>query len=179
MKCPVCGTDSLTLDNLDKTLRGYKCDQCAGYWISGNQYWQWLDSRGGPLLKKELAYTEDLSVNDSTHAKICVECGRLMIRNRVGQGVSFFLDRCTACGGTWFDKNEWEVLKRRHLHDEVHTIFSAVWQSENRQQQQRTTHEKKLLAALGQPNYDKLKDMKSWFAKHPKKNWILAYLLND
>lgn len=179
MKCPACNLPSLSPYELENNLQGYKCDQCGGSWISGAQYWKWLNSHGGPLPEKDPQFTKELPVTDSGQAKICIECGHLMIRNKVGHGLAFFLDRCSACGGTWFDKNEWEILKSRNLHDEIHAIFTAVWQSDNRKHEMQTNHENALLTVLGKEDYENLKTLKSWVGKHPKKNWIMAYLLND
>lgn len=169
----------MILVELEKGLQGHQCSQCDGHWISGDQYWKWLNGCSAPLPKNPVEFTEERPASDSTNAKLCIECGRLMIRNKVGHGIAFFLDRCSACGGTWFDINEWEILKSRNLHDEIHSVFTAAWQSDNRKQQQQTSHENALLAVLGKTDFDKLKEFKSWVGNHQKKSWIVAYLLND
>ena len=178
MKCPVCDTHSLSNLELEEMLQGYKCSKCEGCWIKGFQYWKWLKAHGDTLPEKPAEFTLDLDVSDSKQVKICIECGHLMIRNKVGHGIPFYLDRCSACGGIWFDKNEWEVLKSRNLHDEIHLIFTSAWQSDNREKEQQVNYEKALAEILGEKDHDDLRKFKSWISKHPRRDLIIAYILN-
>ena len=50
-------------------------------------------------------------VKDVQGAKICPECGRILLKYKVGHGLDFFVDHCSGCGGIWLDKNEWNALK--------------------------------------------------------------------
>ena len=118
-----------------------------------------------------------MPVSDTTEAKLCPECGRLLSRGKVGHGVDFHLDRCATCGGIWFDKNEWEILESRNLHDDVHFIFSSAWQRSVRQEEQRATYEKRMASILGEDDLAKVREFKSWMASHDKRGSILGYLI--
>ena len=120
MDCPACGTHGISAIELEENLNGYICSACEGIWVKGYQYWKWLKTHGSILPEKPADFSADVPVADSRQAKICIECGHVLLRNKVGHGIPFYLDRCSACGGIWFDKNEWEVLKSRNLHDEIH-----------------------------------------------------------
>jgi Zn-finger nucleic acid-binding protein len=118
----------------------------------------------------------ELPVADSTKAKLCPECGHILTRRMVGHGIDFQIDRCGACGGIWFDKNEWEILRDRNLHDDVHFIFSSAWQHRLVEDQQKKTHEKRIETILGPSDYAQLKDFKKWILNHPRRSTMMAYL---
>jgi Zn-finger nucleic acid-binding protein len=179
MDCPACGTHGISTIELEENLYGYTCSACEGTWVKGYQYWKWLKTHGSILPEKTADLAADIPVSDSRQAKICIECGHVLLRNKVGHGVPFYLDRCSACGGIWFDKNEWEVLKSRNLHDEIHLIFTAAWQNDNRKKEQEAAYEKSLAETIGEKEHDELKRFKSWISAHPQKNLILGYLLQD
>jgi Zn-finger nucleic acid-binding protein len=163
---------------LEEKLKGYKCSKCDGCWIKGFQYWKWIKTHGETIPEKPLELTAELPVSDSMKAKVCIECGHLMIKNKVGHGVPFYLDRCTACGGIWFDKNEWDILKSRNLHDEIHLIFTSAWQADNRTQEHQLKYENSLAEILGEKDYNDLRKMKTLINNHPRKDLLLGYILN-
>src|SRR4051812_19270040 len=136
MRCPVCKTVSLADATLEEGLASHACGKCGGQgiggashggmgqmgggetpaprgggqWIGGQRYGEWVQMRGG---KTDAAGGDEqvsAPVRDSTAAKLCPECGRFLIRHKVGHGVDFCIDRCTACGGIWLDANEWQTL---------------------------------------------------------------------
>jgi len=100
-----------------------------------------------------------------------------MLRNKVGHDIPFYLDRCSACGGIWFDKNEREILQSRNLDDEIHLIFTEAWQKDNRKKEHEVTLEKSLAETIGQVEYDRLKSFRSWIKMHPRKDLLIGYIL--
>ncbi|MDD2337275.1 MAG: zf-TFIIB domain-containing protein [Geobacteraceae bacterium] len=122
-------------------------------------------------------FAADVPLLDSRQAKICIECGHVMLRNKVGHEIPFYLDRCSVCGGIWFDKSEWETLKSRNLHDEIHLIFTAAWQKDNHKKEVELSYEKSVAEAIGEDEYDRLKSFASWLKKHPQKNLLIGYIL--
>ena len=108
---------------------------------------------------------------------LCPECRKLLARFRVGHGLSFFIDHCAGCGGIWLDANEWEALKRTHLEDRIHRIFSAAWQAQILRDQQRQATEHRLIANIGQADFGELQRMTQWIEAHAHCNEIMAYLL--
>lgn len=178
MKCPACGFHSIAPVGLEENLFGYECSACEGIWIKGFQYWKWLTTHGNILPEKSVEFAAEIPVSDSRQAKICIECGHVMLRHKVGHGIPFSLDRCSACGGIWFDKHEWEVLKSRNLHDEIHLIFTTAWQNDNRKKDQKAQYEKSLAETIGEKEHGELKRFTSWIRKHPQKDQIIGYILH-
>jgi Zn-finger nucleic acid-binding protein len=176
MKCPVCKSSYLHSLETEELPQRLVCDDCGGIWIKAFQYWKWLEAHGANLPERPSEESTKLPVADSTKAKLCPECGHILTRRMVGHGIDFQIDRCGTCGGIWFDKNEWEILKSRNLHDDIHFIFSSAWQHRIIEEQQKKTYEKRIETILGNPDIVKLKDMKLWIAGHPKRTTMMAFL---
>jgi Zn-finger nucleic acid-binding protein len=176
MKCPVCKNVSLKNLEIEENLRGAECESCGGRWVRSAQYSKWLQSHGENLPELTKEQTADLEVHESIQAKICPDCGHFLTRRKVGHGLNFRLDRCGACGGIWFDKNEWEILKSRNLHDDVHFIFSAAWQERLHEEETRENLEQEYLELFGEKDFTEIKNFKKWLDSHPQKSAILGLL---
>ena len=176
MNCPVCKSIILSRKELETHLQAYECDSCRGRWIASYQYWKWKESSGSRLPDPPAPQQDDLPVHDSTAAKLCPECGHFLRRYPVGEGLDFSLDRCGNCGGTWFDKNEWEILKSRGLHDNVHKIFSEIWQHRIRDDQRRQAADQMYRDKFGTEDYEKIKQIREWIQAHPQQSELLAFL---
>jgi len=176
MKCPVCKNMALRFLETNDLPRRSVCPQCGGQWIKGSQYRQWVEALGEDLPETPSTQAEQLEVSDSIEAKLCPDCGRFLRRSRVGHGIDFHIDRCSTCGGIWFDKNEWEILKSHNLHDDVHFIFSSAWQHAVVEEEQRATYEKRIETILGADDFATVSRFKAWVQKHPKRNTIMAFM---
>ena len=177
MKCPVCKDLRLVPTTLESDLRTYLCNSCLGHWIEANDYWDWLDRHGERLKEKEPDLFP-IVVSDIQKAKLCPYCQRIMLRYKVGHGLQFTLDQCGSCNGFWFDANEWEALRERNLHDEVHLVFSAPWQADVRKEEARQVLEGIYQDAFGKDR-EKLREIKQWIDRHPQKDKILDYLASS
>lgn len=180
MHCPACQTTKLKRSRLEEYLSAHTCDDCSGHWISSYDYWHWLEWH----IQDTEAYVPDmpeqqsleLEANDNRKASFCPDCNHLMRKAPVGKGLQFYLDRCSHCGGVWFDKNEWETLADCNLHDKVHLIFSESWQADIRHKKFKDVLEETYRAALGDDLYAKTMSIKDWIDQHPKKDYILSLL---
>lgn len=178
MKCPVCKTTELRLIGLEENLSSFKCSSCGGNWVQGLEYWKWLEQHGKNLPEVKNP-GGDLPVSDTPYTKECPECRWNMTRYRVGHGVGFSLDQCAGCKGIWFDRNEWEVLKGRNLHDDIHSIFTTFWQSEAVKEERKGHLEQIYNKKFGADDYSELKRVRAWLDAHPKKQELLAYLIDQ
>ena len=97
MKCPLCKTPSLDATVLAPDLEGCICGECNGVWIARTKYDAWRKRL--PKDIPETASDAEFSVNDTRVAKICPQCGHLLLPYRVGHGLAFSIDYCGACGG--------------------------------------------------------------------------------
>jgi len=71
-----------------------------------------------------------LPVNDIIQAKICPDCGRILIKYRVDNSLDFYVEHCGNCNGIWFDKNEWDNIKLNNLHDRYTTFLQNLGKKE-------------------------------------------------
>jgi Zn-finger nucleic acid-binding protein len=143
----------------------------TGLGLSGTTRRQRKRGQGQPDAETSLA------VANNQHAKLCPDCQVIMLRYQVGRGLSFAIDQCSRCAGLWFDQNEWETLKASHLHDEIHRILTAPWQSQVRKEEARQ-HLEAVYARRFGSDYAEIKRMKAWLDAHPEKPSILAFF-ND
>lgn len=175
MKCPLCDNAIMNSKTLEENLNVKTCNKCGGYWISSSEYFKWLSKHAN--VKTNNPFNEiSLHVENSTKAKLCPDCGHILIKYKVGHGIDFRLDCCNSCNGVWLDKNEWEILKGRNFHEEINRIFTTEWQNEVKTEELKSSMEKIELDKFGTKDYKKIKDIKDWIDKHPKKSFILAFL---
>jgi len=109
-------------------------------------------------------------------AKLCPECGHILIKYKVGHGVGFSVYDCGACHGIWLDKHEWDVLKQHNLHDEIHLILDASWQRQIRSEASKQKLEQIYEKRFGPETFAEIKKIQSWLAAQPQRSALLAYL---
>lgn len=178
MNCPNCDNRSLVAVFLEANLIASRCPQCEGHWIPAFQYWRWLHetSSRGTTPAPESPVAVELSPPGPEKAHLCPECQRLLIKHKVGKGLSFSIDRCSFCGGFWFDRAEWETLRQRGLHQAIHLVFAAPWQREIREERSLEALRSAFEERLGTRPYGIVRDFKVWLSAHPARSDILAYL---
>jgi Zn-finger nucleic acid-binding protein len=177
MRCPVCTTRDLEMKVLDRGLPAHLCESCGGHWISSTAYWYWLEQRGVNVAENEAS--AQIEVADNQQSKLCPECSRIMLMFRVGHQLNFALDQCASCNGVWFDKNEWESLKEKNLHDDIHLIFTASWQDEVRNEERRKAFEKIYISKFGEEDYIELIRVRAWLNAHSNQQEMIAFLMID
>jgi Zn-finger nucleic acid-binding protein len=178
MKCPACHAKRLAPVHLADHLNAFQCENCNGHWIPNSSYLSWIDHKGG--IGKETPYAEiDLDLEDSTQAKLCPGCGRILLKFQVGHGLDFYVEHCPGCGGVWLDEHEWNALEARNLHDEIHRIFSTTWQNQIREDQFRATIETAYRKRFGDDTFQRIHDFREWLRRHPRKSELLAYLREE
>jgi Zn-finger nucleic acid-binding protein len=176
MQCPLCKRHTLSPTELTPGLSSITCDECKGAWITRSNYEAWRARR--PADTAETSTAAEFNVTDNHKAKLCPQCGRLLLPYRVGHGVSFSIDYCGACGGIWLDQNEWEAIKARNLHDNLHQIVTERWQTDVRQSAIQESIERAYERQLGGA-YPKAQEIKAWLRGQPQKGLLLAYLADS
>jgi Zn-finger nucleic acid-binding protein len=177
--CPVCREQTLTENQLEADLACLRCSKCNGSWVSVWQYDQWLSLQRENLPEKESDPTITLVSGETAGVRFCPGCNYLLIKYQIGHQVPFTLNRCGHCGGVWFDKNEWEILKSRNLHDDVHLVFSPTWQSAVRREEHKQAIDEILREQLGDDDLKEIQRIKAWLQRHPKSAELYAYLMPD
>ena len=178
MQCPVCKTKRCSPVELDQELKAASCETCGGHWISHQNYSTWLKHHGDTLPEKPFPEVE-FDVDDVQEAKLCPNCEKILLKYKVGHGLHFFVDHCPGCGGVWLDRNEWQALQDRNLHDEIHKIFSTSWQSQVRGEQMASKLDQAYANRFGIESYAKAKEIRQWLQEHPQKQALLAFLSDE
>jgi Zn-finger nucleic acid-binding protein len=177
MKCPACTTIDLNFVYLESNLPSHLCQGCEGHWVPSSEYEAWLKQHKETLHEKPCEGTP-LHVSNRSHAKLCPECECILIKYEVGRGLKFTLEQCGRCQGIWFDRNEWESLKQRNLHDEVNKVFTSSWQTQARKEEKKKHLEQIYLSKFGPADYSEIKRVREWLYRHPRREELLAFL-ND
>ena len=177
--CPVCVENTLYFRELEANLHSSQCSKCNGVFISAYQYEEWLRLHGENLPEKPPDEGVKLVSGETPGAKFCPECKCMLMKYKVGHNLGFSLNRCGHCGGVWFDRNEWEILKSRNLHDDVHLMFSQAWQSAVRREESNAAMDEILRKQLGDADLAEIRRIKSWLQTHPRSAELYAYLVSD
>lgn len=173
MECPLCMKPTMKPANLLPDLSGSTCSECSGVWIAraGYDFWRVRQSASVSAASEPAEFTSA----DVHKAKTCPECRHLLLPYRVGHGLAFSIDYCGACGGVWFDRNEWIAITARNLHFNLHDIMTAHWQAEVRRTEVQQAIEQTYRHRLGD-SYARASEIRDWLGTQPQKSIILAYL---
>ncbi|MGI9066582.1 MAG: zf-TFIIB domain-containing protein [Pyrinomonadaceae bacterium] len=174
MNCPVCKSSELVPTDLESGLPALQCDNCHGKWIRGAEYWKWLEEH--PNLPERGQEDTGLTLAEPGKPIDCPECRFRMVKYLVGRGFSFTLDHCQGCKGIWLDRNEWEALKARNLHDDVNSMLTAFWQDEAQKEVRKKRMEQIYIGRFGADDYAEIEKIRTWLATRPNKQDLLAYL---
>ena len=175
MNCPVCKTIELNTAALDENLTSLNCPGCDGNWIRGAEYWKWVETHGSELAERLLP-SEDLSLAEPGLPIDCPECRFRMVKFLVGRGLDFTIDHCEGCKGIWLDRNEWEALKKRNLHDDLNLVFTSFWQTEANRAARKKRMEDIYVSRFGVEDYTEIKRIRWWLDTKTNKEELLAYL---
>lgn len=173
MQCAICKKHTMNAVDLVQGLSGFTCGECSGIWVARTTYEAWRTKQASDL--PETSTDAQFDIAETHKPKICPQCGHLLLPYRVGHGLSFSIDYCGACGGIWFDKNEWDAIKAKNLHDNLHDIVSANWQTAVRRSDVQEAIEQAYKRQLGAA-YSKASEVRTWLRDQPRKSLIIAYL---
>ena len=175
MNCPVCKSFELVAIDLESNLTSFACLNCLGNWIRGIEYWKWLEEHGTNLPERD-DRDSGLSLAEPGIQIDCPECRFRMVKYLVGHGFNFTLDQCHGCKGIWLDRNEWQALKERNLHDDMHAMFTEFWQAEAQREIRGRRLAKIYADRFGETDYGEIKRMRIWLNAKRNREEFLAYL---
>jgi len=176
MRSPVANKKRMMRVELETGLFAYRCEETDGMFLPINSYFQWLGNQPErlPHLPQDEACLAVLP-SDSEEAKICPESGQLMLRYKIGDGFSFYVDRSPS-GSLWFDKGEWDTLRKRQYHDELHLMFTFSWQSKIRAAERAQNERLLLEERFGASLLQELDCLYESLIDHPHREMAIAYL---
>ena len=179
MHSPLDPDRSLKPVELEPGLRAFVCPKTGGHWIPLPSYFSWRELHGSSTNPLPPDYKPELADDSSQRALICPESGYLLVRYRVGRGLNFSVDRSPKTGGVWLDAGEWNALKSKGLHDELHLIFTAPYQARILSEAADSQLEDRFRERIGADAFARVAEFRAWLRRHPKRRDILAYLLDE
>ena len=176
MRSPVASHKQMIRIELADDLIAFQCPETEGVFLPTDSYFRWLSRQPArvPHLPKSDNDREEL-IEDDEVIKICPESGQIMQRYKVGHGFSFYLDRSPS-GSIWLDRGEWQALKDRQFHDELHLVFTAPWQDKVRAERRKDVEQELLVAKFGSDLLAKIEDLRHELSEHEHRAFALAYL---
>ncbi|MBZ0165405.1 MAG: zf-TFIIB domain-containing protein [Candidatus Omnitrophica bacterium] len=176
MRCPFCESATLITKEIIPHLQAQECSQCHGHWIASTAYQEYLMKKDGGL--EPVAFEDVIhQTEDSKKGMICPDCGHILVKFRIGQGIDFYLDHCLHCNGVWLDSNEWNTLYHHQLHDDLNKVFTTSWQNKIKKEAHRAAIEKIYRAKFG-ARYAALCELKEWMSQENNRSLVLAFLEN-
>ncbi len=176
MKSPLAPHRSLIRFELLPSLTAFQCSDSGGVYIPAQCYWSWLQKQPERLPHLPAPIKTETPSPESAIVKLCPESGLLMQRYKVGNDFPFTIDR-SPTGGIWLDHGEWEALKARNFHDELHLIFTLPWQNKTRRKGIEQALVERLRNDLGDTLFTTINDLKQQLAETPHREKAIAYLL--
>jgi Zn-finger nucleic acid-binding protein len=175
-KCPKC-VKALPLQfrQIDGGPKSYCCNTCEGKFLSATHYIDW-QQRLGALSPEKPAGAGSFDFDDSVRAMMCPACSGIMLKYRAKNDLPFHLDFCRRCNGVWLDKNEWDALFARNLHDEINFMFTDGWQAKLNREKLEQRLVELFSKRIGAESYERVADFRTWLKTHEHKSEIVAYL---
>lgn len=177
MNCPVCKSSELVSNELEAKLTSFQCPTCGGNWIRGAEYWKWVEEHAAHLAER-VHENESLTLAEPGIPIDCPECRFRMVKYLVGRGLDFTLDHCQGCKGIWLDRNEWEALKKRNLHDDLNLMFTSFWQSGAEREARKKRMEQRYVTRFGVDDYTEIKRIRWWLETKTNREELLAFLID-
>ena len=174
-RCPKCKTEVLSREKT-RTSSGayvvapYACASCRGMWLAPGEAETAVDL-------VEESPPAGPSPNDK-RGGFCPFGHGLMERAKVDVDEGFYLERCVACRGVFFDAGEWDRLARARLLADVDALFDPVFQKKQAAARADAAHRARLVAAIGADVVEGLEAVAERLVDHPAKHDALAYLFD-
>jgi Zn-finger nucleic acid-binding protein len=170
MKCPKCKSSELNKISYNSP---YLCMSCDGMWFS----------------KDLIAHFREITIEDIDHNQLsndhdcktgmCPSGHGLMIRAKVDIDEPFYLERCSACGGIWFDKGEWQRIAENNLADNLSMIWSRSWQRKQSREKNRDSFLNTNRNLLGDNIFNSIIELAGKLKDHPEKDLAIALLRQE
>ena len=175
MNCPVFKSSELATTELDPNIAAFQCSTFDWKWIRGAEYWKWLEKNGTDPAER-MIHDEGLVLAEPGKPIDCPECRFRMVKYLVGRGLDFTVDHCHGCKGIWLDRNEWEALKKRNLHDDLNLMFTSFWQAGAEREARKKRMEQRYITRFGADDYTEIKRIRWWLDTKTNRAELLAYL---
>jgi Zn-finger nucleic acid-binding protein len=168
MKCPKCKTIELRGGGpyASPGNRAGSCPTCGGIWIQSNNFSAIADHFGES--PKDSPESEENNDPDS-RTGLCPDGHGIMIRAKVPLEPPFYLEKCGACGGIWFDRGELSRVLESDLISNLSVIWTMAWQRRQHQQEGLEQYRRIQKEKLGEEIYEQIVRLAEILKDHPHK----------
>jgi len=145
-------------------------------WLSKSETDELLEL--GEILDPESMLPGQAEILDGV-AGLCPIGHGILTRARVYADETFYIERCHACHGMWFDAGEWEKLAdNARLHD-LHAVWDPDYQRKQRAAAAEESHREKLRGLLGAELLEAIDALAVKLNAHEHRGTAVAYLLEQ
>jgi Zn-finger nucleic acid-binding protein len=171
MKCPKCENSDLRKKSFPEP---YDCPECGGIWVREEDFYR--------MNENSFEAAEDnvsgVKIRD-LRTGLCPEGHGIMLRARIEGDNPFYLERCTACGGIWFDGGEWQQIAASHFLKNLPDFWSISWQRNQMQEKNRRQYLQQNEELLGHELFNLILALAENLKRHPDKSRALAFLQQE
>lgn len=168
MECPKC--KGVKLEKKDPS-KPYWCPDCGGVWVSMENLSEHFDEDSKTGVFDHQAYDKKTGLCPAGHG--------IMIRTRIEGDYPFYLERCTTCGGVWFDHGEWQQISKHHLLDNLADHWTSAWQRRNLHEKERESFIELNTKLIGKDIVQRILDLAVLLKNHPQKARAMALLKQE
>lgn len=168
MDCPKCKGVKLEKNDSSKP---HWCPVCGGVWVSMSDFSQ--------------SFEEDINVSKFDPASydgktgLCPSGHGIMIRAKIDGDYDFYLERCSHCGGVWFDHGEWQQIAKHHLVENLSNFWSSGWQRKKQQEKERESFIDLNKKLMGDEIVHMILKLGDLLKDHPEKTRAMALLKQE
>lgn len=170
MNCPKCKDVEIKKASFHAP---YACRKCGGMWVVDSKF---PDAATTPV-EPDGDSSETVDFDQKTG--MCPSGHGILIRARVDMDEPFYLEKCTACGGIWFDKGEWLRIAHTSLAGNLHEIWSKAWQRKHGREKNRENFLAMNRKLLGDDVFNAIMALAEKLKAHPEKLRAVALLQEE
>jgi Zn-finger nucleic acid-binding protein len=170
MNCPKCKNSPLA--KADYSHSPFICKSCGGVWSR-----QLCDLPEIPSTETE--DNSEVPTDFDEKTGLCPEGHGIMLRAKVDLEKPFYLERCTKCGGIWFDKGEIRRLAESQISLHLSEFWSRAWQTKQRKLNSRNNYLKLNKKLLGESIFNEISGLVEKLKNHPEKGRAIAFIQNE
>lgn len=170
MKCPKCKTSELMKPSSNSP---YLCQNCGGMWL--------LNTSNSDFNSISIENIDESTVENDFDGVtgLCPSGHGIMIRAKVEIDEPFYLEKCTSCGGIWFDKGEWHRIAENNLAENLGLIWSKSWQRKQSKEKNRESFLKTNRKILGEDIFKTIIELSEKLKQHPAKERAVSLLRHE
>jgi Zn-finger nucleic acid-binding protein len=170
MNCAKCKDTQLQRMRIAGALGAWSCEKCEGIWIPAGK------ALGAQAPEGLVLANGDIAEADS-RAGLCPEGHGLLTRAQTYIEDGFYLERCSACFGVWFDRGEWQRVSAAGMAGGLFEIWTEPWQRARWQEKASDAYAAQLNSRLGEALVEQISALASELREHPSRGLAMGYFL--